>query len=149
MFQPLWLILVDSRQFSTNFLEILQARISFWRPHTENFTKKLNHSTPVRWIRRRCSQDTGFEIRLSMIPPPCRDFICIRSHCSGKYTLHTGWIPLGHRGSPQHWIFTSGQWRTILFHCNLNTRVGSSPQAPAWQVVGVTTTPWSPLWKRS
>ena len=33
-------------------------------------------------------------------------------------------LPLGHRGSPQYWIFTSERGRNILFLWNLKARVG-------------------------
>ena len=46
-------------------------------------------------------------------------------------------LPLGHRGSPQYWIFTSVRGRNILFLWSLKARVGFEPAMSdflSWQL---------------
>ena len=50
-----------------------------------------------------------------------------KSQNSSSSGLRPNTLPLGHRGSPQYWIFTSEGEEAVLFLWNLNARVGFEP----------------------
>ena len=56
---------------------------------------------------------------------------------------------LGHRGSPQYWMFTREQGRNLLFRWNLNAELGSNPRSPSRQLYPLYEGPARPLQERS